>query len=129
MGETYLARCEKCGHEFRVSDGGGFLFHLLGCNRCGKTKSISFKEIGEPHLRYIKGLGMPYCIASAESDRKIQEGYPGEPISEKEYHLIVEKIAGKCNCGGKYKFNARPRCPKCRSVAIKDTGKERIMYD
>lgn len=129
MGERYLAMCEKCGHKFHINEGGGFFFHLLRCNRCGKTKSISFKKIGDPHLKYIKGLAMPYCMASAESDMKIQRDYPGEPISEKEYHMVVEKIAGKCNCGGRYKFNAHPRCPKCKSSKIKDTGKDKIMYD
>ena len=129
MGEIYLAKCKKCGHEFHESEGGGFFFHLLRCNLCGETKSIGFKEIGEPHLKYIKGLQMPYCLASAESDAKIQKEYPGEPISEKEYHLVVEKIAGKCNCGGKFKFKARPRCPKCKSVAIKNTGQVIMCVD
>jgi predicted Zn-ribbon and HTH transcriptional regulator len=129
MGHTYQARCKKCGHEFEVSEGGGFAFHLLRCDECGKTKSISFDEIGEPHLRYIKGLKIPYSIATQEKDRQIQENYPGEPISEEKYHSEVEKVVGKCGCGGQFRFEAPPRCPKCKALDIEDTGKGGILYD
>ena len=118
MGTEYRAKCKKCGKKFTVSDGGGFFFHLLHCNKCGKEKSISFDKIGEPHLRYIKGLGTPYCGASSKHDEYILKNYPGEPLSEEEYHKAVEKIAGKCKCGGQFRFNAPPRCPKCRSAEL-----------
>ena len=47
--------CRACGQKSTVSEGGGFVFHLLRCDLCGDAKSISFEEIGEPHLRYLKG--------------------------------------------------------------------------
>lgn len=65
MGMEYTAKCNKCGHEFEVSEGGGFFFHLLHCDKCGKQKSISFDEIGEPHLQYLKGLGAPTVLHQA----------------------------------------------------------------
>ena len=129
MGTGYRATCEKCGKKFDVNDGGGFFFHLLHCNKCGKEKSISFDKIGEPHLRYIKGLGTPYCIASSQHDEYIQKNYPGEPLSEKEYHKAVEKIGGKCKCGGLFRFNAPPRCPKCRSTKFVADMCSHVEYD
>jgi hypothetical protein len=128
MGSEYRAECKECGRKFELSEGGGFMFHLLRCNACGASKSMSFEEIGEPHIRYIKGLRTPYCMATAENDRQIQEKYPGKPLPERSYHAAVEKMAGKCRCGGTFKFNAKPRCPKCKSTRL-IKGEVMIDYD
>ena len=130
MGNRYTAICEKCGDKFEVNNGGGFFFHLLHCDQCGKEKSISFDELGDIHLRYVKGLSVPYCMVSAEKDKRIQEEYPGTPLSEDEYHAEVERMAGQCHCGGEFKFDASPRCPKCKSAAFsEDPDGEYVMYD
>ena len=130
MGSQFNAICSKCGEKFTVSDGGGFFFHLLHCNKCGKEKSIGFDELGEIHLRYIKGGVGPYCIASMDSDKKIQESFPGEPLNEKEYNKQVEHFAGICNCGGKFKFSGKSRCPKCHSLKYtQDQNGEFWFYD
>lgn len=130
MGYSYTAYCRKCRSSFKVNDGGGFFFHLLRCDSCGGERSIGFDEIGEPHLRYLKGLDGPYCLASAEHDRHVRENYPGEPMGEEEYHGAVEEICGRCDCGGRFRFDAPPRCPKCRT-AYEKTGGERpdVLYD
>ena len=129
MGHEYLAKCNKCGGKFNVREGGGFISHLLRCDACGKEKSIRFSKIGEPHLQFIKGLDRPYCAFSSASDENIQKHYPGLPITEEEYYAKVEKMVGDCECGGAYKFNALPRCPKCNSTDIEDTGKIIAYYD
>ena len=129
MGMEYTAKCNKCGHEFEVSEGGGFFFHLLHCDKCGKQKSISFDEIGEPHLQYLKGLGGPYCVASSEHDKYVRDNYPGDPISEEEYYKIIEVMLGQCKCGGSYKIKAGPRCPKCGSDDYDDAGGIVCRYD
>lgn len=130
MGIGFLTKCKKCGHEFIVKEGGGFMFHLLHCDKCGKDKSISFSEIGETHLRYLKGLGGPYCVATSEQDRYIQENYPGEPITEEEYYKAVEEILGQCECGGYYRFKTKARCPKCGSDDFEDIDEGgTIHYD
>ena len=116
MGHSYGAICSKCGEKFTVYEGGGFFFHLLHCNKCGKEKSIGFDELGEIHLRYVKGLPGPYCIASQNSDKEIRETYPGQPLGEREYNKLVENFAGDCSCGGKFKFSSKSRCPKCHSL-------------
>ncbi len=94
MGAEYSVRCLHCGHTFTVRQGGGFFFHLLHCDTCGEDVSIGFDELGEAHVRYIKGLPGPYCVASGPFDREIQERYPGTPLSEGEYHRVVAQIAG-----------------------------------
>ena len=40
MGMEYMAKCDGCGTEFCVRDGGGFNFNLVRCNKCGDTKSV-----------------------------------------------------------------------------------------
>lgn len=127
MGGQYSATCRGCRHEFLVSEGGGFRFHLLHCDKCGKEKSLTFEKIGEPHLRYLKGLPGPYAIATADHDQQVKDTYPGEPLSEDEYHEAVERIAGKCRCRGRYRLDAPPRCPKCRATDF-DTECH-ILYD
>lgn len=128
MGSEVEAKCLDCGKIFTVKDGGGFFFHLVRCNKCGKTKSIGFDDLGELHLRYLKGLPAPYCIASSEHDRIIQKHATIEAISEEEYHRGIDAIAGKCRCGGKYTLDAPSRCPKCRSTHIEE-GETILMYD
>ena len=97
MGHSAEVKCQDCGKIFEVSYGGGFSFHLLGCDKCGKTKSILFDEIPELHQRYIKGLSGPYCIASAEHDKRVQQNVDVKPLSEAEYHEQIENQVGVAN--------------------------------
>ncbi|MBN1561099.1 hypothetical protein JW998_12670 [candidate division KSB1 bacterium] len=82
MGHTVTATCTVCGATFTLDYGGGFFFHLLRCNKCGKTKSIGFDELGEWHLRYLKGLPGPYSVASSEHDEYVREHVDVQPLSE-----------------------------------------------
>lgn len=122
MGMALRVKCKNCGEYYEIEEGGGFTFHLLHCDKCGSSKSVPFQDLGDIHLRYIKGLGGPYCIATAEQDKNIQENYPGDPIDEDEYHRLVEKFAGACECGGYFKFDAHARaiCPNCGSTDYSD---------
>lgn len=128
MGEERRAICNACRHRFSMNIGGGFRFHLLRCDRCGAEKAIGFDSLGDIHLRYLKGLQGPYSVATADYDREVQRNYPGEPLPEGDYESKVEEFAGKCGCGGEYKFNAPPRCPKCKSSDLK-MGKVLLCYD
>ena len=128
MGHQIEAQCLDCDTTFTLERGGGFFFHLVRCDKCGKTKPINFEDLGEPHLRYLKGLHRPYCVASAEQDQPVQRHAPVEPIAEDEYHKEIEAIAGKCGCGGQYTLDAPARCPECRSTRIEE-GEIIIMYD
>ena len=128
MGHRVKAVCLKCGKSFTIEHGGGFRFHLLRCNKCGKTKSINFDEIDELHQRYLKGLSGPYCIATAEHDKRAQENADIKPAGEDEYHKQIVNLAGNCKCSGKFVFDAPPRCPKCRSKDIRE-GETTMKYD
>ncbi len=121
MGARFDVICKDCGTKYEAEMGGGFMFHDLHCDKCGKGKGVSFRDLGEIHLKYIKGLDIPYCVATGASDKYIQDNYPGEPISEDEYHRLVEKFAGKCECGGNFTFEAPPRCPNCKSKEIESS--------
>ena len=122
MGCRFEARCLDCGRRFMVDSGGGFRFHLLHCDTCGKTKSVRFEELGLIHLRYLKGLPGPYCVASSEHDRYVQEHLDLEPLPEDDYQREVEAVAGNCRCGGRFSFDAPARCPRCRSTRFERGG-------
>ncbi len=128
MGHTVEAKCLDCGTTRMIEHGGGFMFHLLRCDTCGETKAFTFEDLGELHLRYLKGLPGSYCISTSEHDRHVREHAHVEAISEDEYHKRVEDIAGSCHCGGKYTFNAPPRCEKCHSVRLEE-GEPEVFYD
>ena len=124
MGHTAETKCLDCGFEYEESYGGGFTFHQLRCDRCGKEKMTGFDELGELLQRFLKGRPGYYGTTDAEMDANA----PVEPISEKEYHKGVETFAGGCRCGGDYKLGAPPRCPKCRSTQLEE-GQAGIMFD
>ena len=42
MGLRFSAACNQCGFNFTVSEGGGFVFHELHCDKCGKVKGVGF---------------------------------------------------------------------------------------
>ncbi len=128
MGHRVESKCLDCGATFQVNHDGGFTFHLVRCDRCGRTKAIGFEKLGELHIRYLKGLETPYSMATAKLDAMARELPSGPPISEDEYHEGVELVAGRCRCRGKYRLDAPPRCPKCRSMKISERGIT-VMYD
>jgi len=122
--------CKQCGKVTNISKGGGFSFHLLRCNECGKTKSVNFQKIDKLHQQYIKGLPSVYCVASTEHDTRVQSNPDIEEISEDNYHKQIEIMLEKCKCGGSFKFDAPPRCKKCRSTDLEtlENG-DIILYD
>ncbi len=89
MGTEYYVQCNHCGHKYFMKNGGGMDFYLLHCDTCGKEKRVSVEA-------------MMREVLSGKSDGTVNER--------------AEKMAGDCNnCGGLYKVEAPPRCPKCRS--------------
>ena len=45
MGHTVKAGCLDCGKRFTIDQGGGFIFHLVRCDGCGKQKRILFADL------------------------------------------------------------------------------------
>lgn len=113
MGYTAKTKCLDCSWIFLECYGGGFTFHKVRCDQCGKTKDIGFDELKGLHERCYGG-------ETEGHGKDLQKNTPAEPISEEEYHRGVDAMAGKCNCGGGYTLNAPPRCPKCRSARVQE---------
>lgn len=130
VGKTYGAICNACGHRFEAREGSGFFFHVLHCDTCGAEKIIPFDQLGEAHLRYIKGPAGPHSKTTRSLDKFVQKNYPDPPLSEEEYHAIVEETAGDHACGGHFCFDAPVRCPKCGSADLRnDPDAPAVMYD
>jgi hypothetical protein len=122
--------CKSCGTRFSARDGGGFFFDLLHCDRCGKAASVGHQELGDIHLRFVKGLKVPYALARAAMDRRIQQEYPGEPLSRDGYHAASEATLDPCPCGGRFSYGAPPRCPTCASTSeMWDETGPTMFYD
>lgn len=117
MGSASGYLCRTCGTRFQVRTGGGFHFDLLHCDTCGKAKNIGHHELGEIHLRFVKGLPGPYAVARSAMDRRIQREYPGEPLTRDEYAAAAEATLEPCTCGGRFRYDAPARCPGCRSTS------------
>ena len=66
MGSQKAATCLDCGEQFTVNDGGGFTFHQIAMRLCGRSAFVGFDELGDLHVRYLKGSAMPYTVASAD---------------------------------------------------------------
>ncbi|WP_282015931.1 hypothetical protein [Marinifilum flexuosum] len=128
MGCVIDVRCKKCEFKFSASLGGGMRFHKLRCDKCGKSKEISFDELGELHYRYLKGSSGPYSTATMKHDKYVQDNFTGEPISYEEYHAEIEKRMKECKCGGKFTFKAKPRCPFCNSDDFDEIEGGPIMF-
>ena len=75
------------------------------------------KRLGDIHLRYVRGLGMPYAVSRSAMDARIQAEYPGEPLSRDEYRAAAEATLEPCTCGSHFRYAAPPRCPTCRSTS------------
>jgi hypothetical protein len=116
MGQITAYSCTACGDAFRIREGGGFFFDMLHCDQCGLARSISHQDLGDIHLRFVKGLKTPYATARWRLDRDIQANYPGKPLSRDEYHSAAESMIEPCGCGGRFRYAAPARCPKCRST-------------
>lgn len=117
MGTTMGHFCKRCGTSFSASDGGGFFFDRLHCDRCGTTVDVGHEDLGDIHLRFVKGLTVPYALARAQMDRRIQQEYPGEPLSRDGYHAAAEATLDPCACGGRFRYDAQARCPTCASTS------------
>jgi hypothetical protein len=116
MGSSTGWICKDCGSHFTTRHGGGFFFDLLHCDACGRTRNVSHQDLGDIHLGFVKGLPGPYAVARSAMDRQIKETYRGKTLSRAEYRAAAEATLEPCDCGGHFRYDARARCPTCRST-------------
>lgn len=48
MGRSFDAICMDCGHRVRIDEGGGFMFDLFYCDRCGLKRRVDRVTRGGP---------------------------------------------------------------------------------
>ncbi len=111
MGRSYQVACKECGHRCEINVGGGITFQLLHCTRCGKEKSVAYNQIRIDNYR---------------GERMSVEAYKRRVRNEERR---FQRVAGSCRCGGSFTVRANPRCPKCRSTRLEDTGEGAVLYD
>ncbi len=99
MGQAFQATCKKCGHKFRVSEGGGFTFFLLHCDTCGQEKYLYEEEMG-----------------TAFKNPSERERWKADYVPP-------------CSCGGRFTDDAPARCPKCRGCDFDHSDGCITMYD
>ena len=104
------------------------MFHQFRCGQCGRTKNVSFDELGDLHVRYLPSVEGRGRQSTSSGDEGSEKPDVVEPLSREEYEAGVEEIAGKCRCGGRFTLGAPTRCPKCRSVNLKE-GEITMFYD
>jgi len=126
MGHVTEATCLDCGAQFTVSAGGGFRFHRLRCDTCGKTVSVGFEELGQLYRRHLESLPLPAGVDSEERNRYIEKSLAYAPKPDD--HVGIETILDPCSCGGRFAFDAPPHCPQCRSAHI-EQGRVVEYYD
>lgn len=105
MGYSEGVICTACGHRFIRSEGGGFAFDLLHCDRCGRERRVPREQVRTRGRRPVTTAEDPSLS-------------------------IEERLAGRCPCGGQFRLDAPARCPKCRSDEYQsDPEGYQVMYD
>jgi hypothetical protein len=121
LGCSIQAACNKCKTHFTASKGGGRKFDLLHCDHCGAEHGINHDEIGNPYKRYCNSVEALFQFRRGRDENHIVKSIRNllsgvwYSVSTFQYNRAVEKKAGKCQCGGRFKFDAPPRCPGCLS--------------
>jgi hypothetical protein len=107
MGSEYNATCNSCGNEFSLSIGGGFLFDLLRCDKCGGGKSIYHNDLAELEARYFAELSGSYTpgniiVKNDEWDWDVRLSRDNE---------VMLKILEPCKCGGRFLYRCSASLP------------------
>jgi hypothetical protein len=83
---------------------------------------IGHEEVADAHRRFVE---------RADETMEIEDGQEAREAfgrARTEFHAAVNAAAGECSCGGRYRHDAPPRCPVCRSTKL-DRGNVRRLFD
>lgn len=101
MGTQWRVTCRQCGTRFEARDGGGFAFHMLHCEQCGREHAVDEQQMG----------------TTFRADGPALDAW------------IVTNIM-PCLCGGRFTLDAKARCPRCKSDDWDESNAEPdIEYD
>ena len=124
MGISYVsfdATCRECEKAFSASRGHGRRFQQLRCDACGDTLLVGHEEIADLHRRFMIAADKAGEIDDWE------EGSRAFDRASDEFREGVEAFAGKCSCGGRFRYGAPIRCPSCCSTDV-EQGEIRRLY-
>ena len=89
MGEMVSPKCRACGHEWdRELLGGTMTMGIYRCTRCANARGIGIEELEAGGLP-----DAPWGLAASK----------------------VDALIGHCECGGRFRADAKVRCPQCLS--------------
>ena len=148
MGTAFDCRCNDCGREFKVVQGGGFSFIHVCCDGCGDTQSVprfappspqapamtsTVQRMGEVLKSIMPGQGKAFGGAPKLSEAQIRAylgerpwARQGDAWSPEEWQTLLT-VLDACPCGGHWvepespsggKPHALHRCPHCRSQSF-----------
>jgi len=135
MGCSFQTVCLACHHQFISSSGGGFSFDELHCDVCGSLKTVLY----EKHKDYVE-LKQRYFASDSKPPERVNESSPVDPVLDPPSEVppedvslemvesYLDRIVGRCECGGQFRLYAPIRCPKCRSDEVKTTVMI-VLYD
>ena len=112
-----ITKCRDCGSMFDLPYGTACF--MLRCTKCEKTRDVQTVEAPSKHNNYL----------SINEENKL-EADEAKFLSLEEFFHVIEKSAGKCECGGEFRINSPYSCPNCHSTNIEDAGigTHRIVY-
>ena len=119
MISTRQAVCMKCAHVFTVREEKSRRAHLLYCVRCGRDKRIVSSDLTEHYHRYLSTLLATPSAGPQGAKEPVKPLFSDGQLDIRKYVYMVEHIAGTCVCGSVFRFSAKPRCPRCRSTALR----------
>jgi hypothetical protein len=137
MGTQYQALCNECGHSFTVREGPGMLFELVHCERCGRSRGVSRRDLADYYWEHHDGTTenrseesrRPSLEERRSTDWLMVNRLAG--MTPQEYCEAIEAVTGRCACGGGHRLDASPRCPACGASDYRPdpNSHETIMYD
>ena len=102
--------------------------HKFTCPSCSKTYEIKTYNTG---TNDVMELFCDYCGATLNLDlydRRVLELDKKYREYSKEYFAEIESILNPCECGGRFRFDAPPRCKFCRAVVDLEEIKRQINW-
>jgi hypothetical protein len=119
MAWMWRAICNRCETRFDAAWGHSRRGYCFRCAECGRPHGVPKDEVEEPPG---SNFDLSQVVAEVEPKPKrtleeLLDELVNRPPSPEwlAWQQRVEATLPACACGGRYRFNAPSRCPKCRS--------------
>ena len=123
MGWARETKCDDCGERFMLYGGHARWSYRLRCEKCGEVHAVDKDDpiCGDRRTSLLKHEPMPTTISLDEIRKMLKSDglqlgqYSADDVR---WQHDVEAALPVCACGGRYSFDARPRCPQCSSTEL-----------